>query len=135
MRPARIAPPLLTLLVVLLAGVATSPAHHNTEEMIRQFTEQIEAKGDKAAPELYYRRATEYRVLREFGKAEADLEKAIAIAPEYVAAHEATRSRPPAARGSRRGARIARTSDCGCHHRARTGSLARRPCRDPRGGR
>jgi len=88
MRPARIAPPLLALLGVLLAGVATSQAHHNTEEMIREFTEQIEAEGDKAAPELYYRRATEYRVLREFGKAEADLEKAIAIAPEFVAAHE-----------------------------------------------
>jgi tetratricopeptide (TPR) repeat protein len=56
--------------------------------MIRQFTEQIEAKGEGAAPELYYRRATEYRVLREHAKAQADLEKAIAIAPEFVAAHE-----------------------------------------------
>ncbi|MGI9241011.1 MAG: hypothetical protein ACR2RV_09425 [Verrucomicrobiales bacterium] len=88
MRLARIALYPLALLGVMLAGVATSAAHHNTEEMIRQFTEQIEAKGDEAAPELYYRRATEYRVLREFGKAKIDLEKAIELAPEYVAAHE-----------------------------------------------
>jgi tetratricopeptide (TPR) repeat protein len=77
---------LTTLLIILLT--ASASAHHNTEEMIRQFTEQIEAKGDQAAPELYYRRATEYRVLREYAKAQADLEKAVAIAPEFVAAHE-----------------------------------------------
>ena len=74
--------------LILLALLTTSPAHHNPEEMIRQFTEQIEASGAGAAPELYYRRATEYRVVREFGKAQADLEKAIGIAPEFVAAHE-----------------------------------------------
>ncbi len=63
-------------------------AHHNTEEMIRQFTAQIDAKGDQATPELYYRRATEYRVLRDYDKARADLEKAIELAPEFIAAHE-----------------------------------------------
>jgi tetratricopeptide (TPR) repeat protein len=73
---------------VLLIGISRTSAHHNTEEMIRQFTEQIAAKGDAAAPELYYQRATEYRVLRELNKAQADLEKAIAIAPEFVEAHE-----------------------------------------------
>lgn len=74
--------------VLVFGLVATASAHHNTEEMIRQFTAQIEAKGDAAAPELYYRRATEYRVLRLLDQAQADLEKAIAIAPEFVVAHE-----------------------------------------------
>jgi len=72
----------------LLLGITCASAHHNTLEMIRQFTEQIDAKGATVAPELYYRRATEYRVLRELDKAAADLDAAIAIAPEFVAAHE-----------------------------------------------
>ena len=76
------------LCALTLFGVATASAHHNAEEMIRQFTEQIAAKGDETPPEIYYRRATEYRVLRQLDKAKADLEKAIEIAPEYVAAHE-----------------------------------------------
>ena len=73
---------------ILVALLSTSPAHHNPEEMIRQFTEQIETKGELAAPELYYRRATEYRAIREIDKALADLEKAVSLAPEFVAAHE-----------------------------------------------
>ncbi|MFT4548544.1 MAG: tetratricopeptide (TPR) repeat protein [Verrucomicrobiales bacterium] len=73
------------LLALLTAAVS---AHHNVEEMIRQFTELIETGGDDTPPEVYYRRATEYRVTRKFDKARADLEKAIELAPEFIAAHE-----------------------------------------------
>ena len=49
---------------------STGLAHHNTEAMIAEFTAQIDT--GEATAELYYRRATEYRVLRRPEEAEAE---------------------------------------------------------------
>ena len=76
--------------VVLALSAGCAVAHHNVEEMIRKYTERIEGGGieDVGMAELHYRRATEYRVLRDLDKAQVDLEKAIGLAPEFVAAHQ-----------------------------------------------
>jgi len=79
------------LVVALLAALGVqAPAHHDVEEMIRQFTERLESGelDEIATAEVLYRRSTEYRVIRDLGKAQADLEKAIGLAPSYVAAHQ-----------------------------------------------
>ena len=73
---------LAALLSALLVPLAC--AHHNTEQMIARFTERIEA-GESDA-DLFYRRATEYRVLQMHAEAEADLRRALQENPDHIPA-------------------------------------------------
>lgn len=72
-----------------LAGLALSAlpavAHHDTEAMIAHLTERIET--GEASANLYYQRATEYRVLLRPVEAEADIHRAL----EQDTAHAAAR--------------------------------------------
>lgn len=52
--------------------------------MIARFTERIEA--GESDGDLFYRRATEYRVLRMHAEAEADLRRALQQNPDHIAA-------------------------------------------------
>ncbi len=80
-RPRRRLAPLLSAALALLTGAS---AHHDTETQIRLYTERIEA-GERTA-EIYYQRATEYRVLRRPQLAEADLRRALDRDPAYAPA-------------------------------------------------
>lgn len=68
----------------LAISAPTAGAHHDTEAMIARFTERIET--GEATAELYYRRATEYRVLRDAAQAEADLLRALERDERFVPA-------------------------------------------------
>ena len=76
------------IFLILFSSLVTLPvllAHHDTEEMIAIFTQRIES--GEASAELYFRRAVEYRVLRQYAKAESDLQQALNIDPNYTVAH------------------------------------------------
>ena len=73
-----------TAVAALALSTLTAAAHHDTEAMIARFTERIET--GEATAELYYRRATEYRVLRDAAQAEADLLRALERDERFVPA-------------------------------------------------
>ncbi len=74
-------PALITVLALgLLGGVAT--AHHSPEEVIAAPTEKIEKEGEK--PDLFYKRATEYRALRSYSEAAADFRKVASLQPKAM---------------------------------------------------
>ncbi len=72
-------------LALAAAGGRAARAHHDVEATIALLTERIEA--GEADADLYYRRATEYRVLRKPQLAEADLRQALAQRWDYTPAH------------------------------------------------
>ena len=79
---------LTSILLVFSSSLVALPllhAHHDTEKMIALFSERIQS--GEASAELYFRRAIEYRVLRQYAKAEADLQQALKVDPNYTAAH------------------------------------------------
>lgn len=83
--PMRILPYILLMLLSNLLPLPLLHAHHDTEKMIALFTRRMES--GEANAELYFRRAVEYRVLRQYAKAEADLQQALKIDPNYTSAH------------------------------------------------
>ncbi len=76
------------LTAFLIVGSPGASGHHDVAEVIETLTALIQSDRVDAAPDLYYRRATEYRVLHRLDEARADLERAIALDPDFVAAHE-----------------------------------------------
>jgi tetratricopeptide (TPR) repeat protein len=74
----------IILTFILLLSAAT--AHHSPDEVVAELTITIEAAGDKD-PILYFKRATEYRALRQYPEAAADFSKVTALEPANVSAH------------------------------------------------
>ena len=74
MRAARI------IALVLLISPTATWAHHDVAAAIKELDQRI-AKGPTA--DLHYERALEYRALRKRAETEADLRKALALAPQH----------------------------------------------------
>lgn len=70
----------LVAAILVVAGVSPACAHEGPEHVIEALTAEIERTGPTA--ELLYRRAMEYRALRDFARAEADLRAAVRQAPD-----------------------------------------------------
>lgn len=70
---------------VLLCLPAAVTAHHDVGSVIAGFTIRIES-GEHSA-DLYYRRATKFRILQRPDAAEDDLRQALEIDPGFAAAH------------------------------------------------
>jgi tetratricopeptide (TPR) repeat protein len=93
-------------LLVLVGALLTSApgrlhGHDSPEHVIESLTARLEAEPTRA--DLYWRRATEHRVLGQLKEAERDLRKALKLNPSYLAALTDL-SRVQLARGSRRAA-------------------------------
>ncbi|MGC3968474.1 MAG: tetratricopeptide repeat protein [Pirellulales bacterium] len=59
-------------------------AHEGPEHVIEALTAEMERSGSTA--ELHYRRAMEYRALRDYARAEDDLDAALRLNPQFSAA-------------------------------------------------
>lgn len=80
----RLPAPLMAVLGLVLLNPPAG-AHHDVDTEITRFTERIES-GERTA-ELFYRRATKYRILHKSIEAEADLRCALECAPSFTPAH------------------------------------------------
>ncbi len=75
--------------VAILAGIAwgmgcPAIAHDSPEHVIEHLTERMRRSGETAA--LLYRRASEYRALRNWDRAAADLRQALTLQPDLTGA-------------------------------------------------
>ena len=61
-------------LILFLLSSGFAGAHHSPDELIAELTLKIEAAGD-SDPLLFYKRATEYRALRQYAEAAADFRR------------------------------------------------------------
>lgn len=76
---------LTTLALILLCGAARfAAAHDGPEHVIEALDAEMARTGPTA--ELLYRRACEYRALRDYGRAEADLSASLKLDAEFTAA-------------------------------------------------
>lgn len=77
------------LSLICAVCTATAQAHTDVSETIKALTAEIAValaeapEGQDALADLYFRRATEYRALRESEHAREDLETALRLAPEH----------------------------------------------------